>query len=410
MTSQQSIFPMRLFYSYCHRDEQYRDSMEKALALLEQQSLLKQWSDQSILPGQTISTSVRKKMDEADIIVFLLSQDFIASDECMKEWNYAKQLAAPGKPLFCIPIILKDCAWKDLLASDDAKALPKDGKPVAGFVDHNVAWQEVYEGIKTIIAELRKNFTPKPAFLREMEETNFLSQHHIKLQDIFVFLPLSCHAKQTKGGRVLEEQIINQEQLLRKKYALIHGVEMSGKTSLGRHIFLSLVEEMKPVLYMDLQSVPKKFREEIFRDAYSSQFNGDYSLWKQQNDKTVILDNLSPVSHLIDFVVLAKDFFDKVIVNLPSDVFNSFFRDETRLADFCEMKIEPLTHRQQEELIKRRLALSDSGEPVTGWPYRSSGEPRQLRNHCWQNCTQISVLCAVHSAKPTRGICPAICP
>lgn len=66
---------------------------------------------------------------------------------------------------------------------------------------------------------------------------------------------------------------------------------MSGKTSLGRHIFLSLVEETKPVLYMDLQSVPKKFREETFRDAYSSQFNGDYSLWKQQNDKTIILDN-----------------------------------------------------------------------------------------------------------------------
>ena len=375
MTGQQSTFSIRLFYSYCHKDEQYRDSMEKALALLKQQSILIQWSDQSILPGQKISEIVRQKIDEADIIAFLLSQDFIASDECMKEWNYAKQLAASEKPLFRLPIILKDCAWTDLLANDDVKALPKDGNPVVKYEDENTAWHEVYEGIKDVIGHLRKNFTPKSDFLREMEETNFLSQHHIKLRDLYVFLPLSCHAKQTKGGRVLEEQITNQQQLLRKKYALIHGEAMSGKTSLGRHIFLSLVEETKPVLYMDLQSVPKKFREETFRDAYNSQFNGDYSLWKQQNDKTIILDNLSPVSHLIDFVVFAKDFFDKVIVNLPSDVFHSFFRDETRLADFCEMKIEPLTHRQQEELIKRRLALSDTGEPVT------DGRIDQVENH-----------------------------
>jgi len=63
-------------------------------------------------------------MDEADIFVFLLSPDFIASDACMEEWEYAKQLVDEGKPVFRIPIILRDCSWKDLLSNDDIKALP----------------------------------------------------------------------------------------------------------------------------------------------------------------------------------------------------------------------------------------------------------------------------------------------
>ena len=107
--------------------------METALSLLKQQDLLKDWSDQDILSGQTISKEIREKMDEADIFVFLISPNFIASNECMKEWGYAEQLAAEGKPIFRIPIILRDCPWEDFLSDDSIKALPQDGIPVGRF-------------------------------------------------------------------------------------------------------------------------------------------------------------------------------------------------------------------------------------------------------------------------------------
>ena len=57
------------------------------------------------------------------IIVFIFSPDFIASEECMKEWYYAQTLATGAKPLFRIPIIVRNCAWKDILKGDDVKAL-----------------------------------------------------------------------------------------------------------------------------------------------------------------------------------------------------------------------------------------------------------------------------------------------
>ena len=161
IVNRQSTVTVQLFYSYCHKDTQYRESMETALAALKRDGLLHQWSDQLILPGQDISSEVREKMEQVDIIAFIFSPDFIDSEECMKEWTFAQTLATRGKPLFRIPIIARSCAWQDILKRDGVKALPIDGKPVASYTDADLAWHEVYEGIKSVVAQLRSTFSPK---------------------------------------------------------------------------------------------------------------------------------------------------------------------------------------------------------------------------------------------------------
>ena len=339
--------------------------MEDALALLKSEGLLKDWSDNQILPGRNISAAVKAHMDNDDIIVFLLSPAFIASDECMKEWKYAKHLARAGRPLVRIPIILRVCPWLDLLGTDDIKALPNDGLPVAEFDDQDTAWLQVYEGIKAVVNELRNTFTAKAEFLAELEKTDFLSQQHIKLQDIFVFLPLvRLDSQDNEDGRPYET-VYDAEALLNKRYSLVHGVDRSGKTALGRHIFLTLVEQSKPVLYVDLNEVHQLPNNEFFRRVYRSQFNGDFSLWNQQTGKSLVLDNLSGRPHLIDFVVAAKESFDRIVITLASDVFYSFFRDDSRIADFEILQICPLTHALQESLIRKRLSLSSRDAPLS---------------------------------------------
>ena len=141
---------------------------------------------------------------------------------------------------------------------------------------------------------------------------------------------------------------------------------MSGKTAFGKYLFLSLAKDMSaPVLHIDLKEVPKNSSEKVFREAYTRQFYGDYVSWEHQEGKILILDNLSSDPHSIKLIELAKEIFDKIFITLPSDDFYSFFRDETRLSDFQEVRIEPLNRRQQEELIRKRLELSDRSEPVT---------------------------------------------
>ena len=366
MKTARNTFHANLFYSYSHRDDRYRQNMETALAQLREDGLLMEWSDLNILPGRSISEKIKEQMNETDIFVFLLSPDFINSTECMKEWDHAKQLSTEGKMIFRIPIILRDCSWQDLLDEDDIKALPNDGKAIANYDSEDTAWLEVYEGIKAVVNQLRETFLPKPEFIERMEETDFAGQQHIKLQDIYLFPTLSCYTPQGQDDTLHREIIEDQDQLLEKNYTLIHGKDMSGKTALGRRLFLSLTKaQSKPVLHIDLKEVPRRINETIFRDAYYRQFSGDYSLWKEQSDKVLILDNLSSDSHLIGLIGFAQEMFEKIIITLSSDIFYSYFKDDPRLADFHEVEIRPLNHKQQETLIRKRLALSDRNEPIS---------------------------------------------
>ena len=364
MTTHPVTYTAHLFYSYCHNDVRHKNDMEKSLSLLRRDNLLTDWSDKNILPGKRISQNIRTKMKEGDILVFLLSQSFISSKECMKEWDWAITNASTERAVFRIPIILEPCAWLDLLNDDDIRALPTDGHPVCSFDTPAAAWQQVYEGIKSVLNELRQNFIPKENFIGEMEQTDFLSQDEIKLKEMYTFPRLSCFTPKSGGSQFFEDMVTEERQILDKPYVLIHGIEMSGKTSVSRHLFRHLVDQSSPVLYIDLDQISGEPKKRIFRHFYSHEFHGDYDLWKLQKEKTLILDNLSEVGRLVDFIRFSKNYFDRIIVTLSSDIFISYFRDDERLADFYEMRIEPLTHVQQEKLIRRRLALSSSGEPV----------------------------------------------
>ena len=183
--------PIKLFYSYSHKDETYRGNMEKSLAILEQDGLLYEWFDGKILPGESISSKIMEEMDKADIFVFLISPDFIASQECIKEWEHARKLCSDGNPKFRIPIIVRPCPWLDLLNGDDVKALPNDGKPVASYDHQDEAWLEVYQGVKEVLNKIRNYFTPREDFIEKLERTEFISQQHIKLQDLFVLPKLT---------------------------------------------------------------------------------------------------------------------------------------------------------------------------------------------------------------------------
>ena len=127
-------FRLRLFYSYSHKDTQHRTRMEDALALLrDQDGVLKEWSDRQNLPGQEISRKIQEQLKNADILVFLISSNFISSVECQKEWARSGELLKERPSVVRVPIILGDCDWKNLDGMAEHKALPDDAKPIKTF-------------------------------------------------------------------------------------------------------------------------------------------------------------------------------------------------------------------------------------------------------------------------------------
>lgn len=360
-----SSLRVTLFYSYSHKDIQYKNEVEKTLATLKERGFLRDWSDSHIVPGQVISATLRSKLSECDIIAFLLSPDFLDSAECRKEWNDAKTMADSGHLVFRVPIIVRPCAWKDFLGNDDVKALPWDGKPVSDYQNADAAWQEVYEGIKSVIVRLRATFTPKPAFLRHLNIADIPASQPLTIDDIFVFPRLIQRDLTFGPDRIREHAISSVDQLRRCGHSIVHGQDKSGKTSLAKHLTRSLIDASKPVLFADLSTATGPLGRKFLQRAYEDTFNGDYSLWRQQNEKTLILDNMTDAPHLLKFLTRCAEVFQHIYLFVSSDIFHSFLIDEPRLGQFTQIRLEPLTLTQQEQLIRKRLTFIDNGDFLT---------------------------------------------
>jgi len=140
----------KVFFSYAHADAQHRDRLEKGLAMLKRQGLIDTWHDRRIIPGQEIDRAISAELQGADLILLLVSPDFLESEYCYDvEMQRAMQRHESGET-HTIPIILRPCDWKSA-PFGRLNALPTDGKPVTKWTDPDDAFLDITEGIKRVI-------------------------------------------------------------------------------------------------------------------------------------------------------------------------------------------------------------------------------------------------------------------
>lgn len=149
--------PVRLFYSYSHSDEEWRRKLETHLALLKKRGLIESWHDRDILASEDWKDQISQHLDRADIILLLVSADFLASDYCYDiEMQRAMQRHNAGEACV-IPIILHACDWADAPFSK-LQALPTNAKPVSSWADTNEAFSITAKGIRAVI---ERRFLPR---------------------------------------------------------------------------------------------------------------------------------------------------------------------------------------------------------------------------------------------------------
>ena len=103
--------PIELFYSYAHNDAALRDELEKHLSLLRREGYTG-WHDRKIPAGKEWADQIDEHLDNAAVILFLVSADFVASDYCWQvEMTRAMERHEAGDAAV-IPIILRPCDWK----------------------------------------------------------------------------------------------------------------------------------------------------------------------------------------------------------------------------------------------------------------------------------------------------------
>lgn len=145
--SQPSI---KLFISYAHRDEDFRLELNDHLSNMQRQGLIAAWHDRQIAPGQEWADQIDLALNEARIILLLISARFMASDYCYaKEMTRAIERHDAGEAVV-IPIILSACDWQGAPFSR-LQALPKDARPIKNWNDRDEAWLDVAQGLRRVI-------------------------------------------------------------------------------------------------------------------------------------------------------------------------------------------------------------------------------------------------------------------
>lgn len=146
--------PLNLFISYSHADEAIKKDLLKHLEPLKRINLVEAWHDRKLKAGEEWEKSISKQLESADIILLLVSIDFINSNYCYdNELDRALELHEKKKTVV-IPVIVRNCLWQHTPFSK-LQALPKDAKAIAMWPDKDEALTSVVEGIRQIAEQIR---------------------------------------------------------------------------------------------------------------------------------------------------------------------------------------------------------------------------------------------------------------
>lgn len=142
-----------LVFSYSHADEAQRNELEKHLSPLKRMGKITTWHDRRIVPGQVFEHQIDHYFSQADIILLLISSDFIASDYCYQvEMTNALERHKKGEAVV-IPVILRECAWHQL-PFGNIMAATIDGKAISRFASHDEGYVQVADAVSRAIANL----------------------------------------------------------------------------------------------------------------------------------------------------------------------------------------------------------------------------------------------------------------
>jgi hypothetical protein len=134
--------PVTLFYSYSHKDTVYKEELETHLRILERQGLLIAWSDRQIEPGDNFKEIIKERLETSDIILLLISADYISSEFCWGVELLRAMERHHARSAKVLPVIVRACQWKHA-PFGELMALPENGRPVSEWESSDKAWSSV---------------------------------------------------------------------------------------------------------------------------------------------------------------------------------------------------------------------------------------------------------------------------
>ncbi len=147
---------LRIFISYARKDRELLDRLIKHLAPLEDEGLIEHWTDLAIEPGDRWDERINAELDSADIILLLISADFLAS-RYIRTVELKRALDREARrEAVVIPVILRPAEWEKS-AIGHLQALPTGGRAVTKWGNRDDAFLSIEKGVREVAIRLHRD-------------------------------------------------------------------------------------------------------------------------------------------------------------------------------------------------------------------------------------------------------------
>ncbi|OWV28704.1 toll/interleukin-1 receptor domain-containing protein [Halomonas campaniensis] len=365
---------IKVFISYSHKDESYKESLLEHMASLRRSGLIDEWHDRKIIPGQNWAEEISENVASSNLIIFLVSASFLNSDYCItKEASKAMEMHANGEAIL-VPILIRPCKW-DIDELSAFQGLPKDTLPVSKWNNEDEAWLDVVNSIEDLIKDYnltkgssgqslikKKECITQDSFLEWLDNTEIVLTHRrvdkVKLSDIYTSPDIELDSNETAK----DIDIIDSKKLLDiDGNFLLYGEEQQGKTALLKMFFKESLKISALPIYIDAEDVNKSDLEQVLSKLLSVQYDSvGFANLKDYNYKIALVDNFDLIklnSKFKDiFLSSLEDFFDKVIITCH-DSFSYIVADVPSFSNFDSGKILGFGNLKREEIARKWVSL-----------------------------------------------------
>lgn len=146
---------IEVFLSYAREDEELAQQFKKHLSILQLQGLITWYNLDMTPPGVDWRKDINLHLDSAQIILILVSPDFLASNYSWEMMEHAlarhRTKTARAIPILLRPTFLKNTPLGKL------RSLPRDGKAMTSWKSFDLAFLDVARGIREAVEDAATN-------------------------------------------------------------------------------------------------------------------------------------------------------------------------------------------------------------------------------------------------------------
>lgn len=164
---------IKLFISYAHADEKYKDRFVELLKDLTISGLIEEWNDQYLIPGKKWDKEIKRKLEESQIVLFLISEVFLKSDYINDVEIKNTLVRYERNEVLIVSIILEECDFGNS-SLNEYQALPKGALPISKWKPEIDAWLSVINGLKKSIDYLKNSKKVLTKKVQELKEGSII--------------------------------------------------------------------------------------------------------------------------------------------------------------------------------------------------------------------------------------------